>query len=153
MIVYLGRGRHPGSTGAHRQLLRETQLVHVLPSSPTCPGGAQRHTGAHPLITCPTTSHPMHAGEVSSLCLVRNDRTPEPCCLHFYPDWATRDLTLLSLWDKACPSKSQFPPLSNDKGITSSTQHLRKQRRKSCVGQDSSIHTMSNLCSHDNYLV
>lgn len=72
---------------------KESQLVQVLPSSPTC-HGTHIHTGAWPLVTAPYSVHP---GEVSLPCSKRNNRAPEHCCLHFYPAFAAKDPTLLSL--------------------------------------------------------
>lgn len=104
LIVYLGRGSHPGSTiatscernpaGACAALLTRAPVGHL-------------HTQVHVPEACPTAPYPVHMGDMSLPYSKRNNRAPECCRLHFtrimlqgtqfsHFSWAGHDLPNLS---------------------------------------------------------
>lgn len=148
MIVFLGRGSHPGNIGAHHHLLREIQLVQVLPPHPHA-HGTQTHTRTRFLVTQPEPPNPVLTEEVSSPGSKRNNRAPESCA-YISTNCAARNSTVLSLLGKSWLAKPQFPHLWNEDRKSSSTYHLSKQMETSFGEQNSSLHMTSRSCLHDS---
>lgn len=108
-------------------------LVSITTSWERDPAGACGTLLTHmPVVHVPSSSTPLpphhtHTGEGSLPCSKRNNRAPEPRCLHFYPPCAARILALLSLLGKLWRANLSFPIYKMRKGKkTSSTYHLRK---------------------------